>query len=296
MIRFCLFAAAAVPVTLVFSLISLVGGLLRAPAGLHDWVHRWWSRSVLRMAGVRILSEGLEHVEPGAPQVIVANHQSLLDIPALFATLPVSLRFVAKRELSRIPVFAHAMEQAGHIFIERSSLPQAVRRMRAAGRRMKEGRLALGLFPEGTRSPDGRLRSFHKGTFVLAIQTQTRILPVAVEGGSRILSMGGLRLRPGTMHVRCGEPIPLEGLGREDRDRVLERTRRAVAEMLEEIRAGRCEATSRRERRGPAGGVASRAIGDRAGRALLSRRGRYEHLSGAKLGQAGPPAGASAAA
>lgn len=237
MIRFALFAAAAVPLTLVFSLISLVGGLLRAPAGLHDWVHRWWSRILLRIAGVRVHTEGLEHVEPGAPQVIVANHQSILDIPALFATLPVSLRFVAKRELSRVPVFAHAMRQAGHVFIERSSVSQAIRRMREAGRRMKEQRLALGLFPEGTRSPDGRLRSFHKGTFVLAIQTQTRIVPVAVEGGARILPKGEPRLRPGVIHVRCGRPISLEGLGRDDRDRLVERTREAVAGMLEEIRA-----------------------------------------------------------
>lgn len=235
MIRYLLFLGAGVPVTFFFSTVSLVGGLLRAPRELHDWVHRNWSRILLRLAGVRLVTEGTENLERHEAVVVVSNHQSLFDIFALFAALPVSLRFVAKKELDGIPVFSNAMRQAGHVFIDRSDRRQAVRTMRCAGERMREEGLALGLFPEGTRSPDGRLLPFKKGPFVLAIDTQTAIVPVAVEGGGRILPKGRRRLEPRPIHVRCGEVRTLRGLGREDRDELLRRTRERIAGMLEEL-------------------------------------------------------------
>ena len=233
LLRTALLAVVGGPATVFFSLVSLIGGLLHAPRGLHDWVHRTWSRFLLRLAGIRLEIEGLENLRPGREQVIVANHQSLFDILALFAALPVSLRFIAKIELSRIPVFGGAMRQAGHVFIDRSDLRQAIRAMRAAGERMRREGLTLGVFPEGTRSRDGRLQPFKKGSFVLAIETGTRLVPVAVQGGRAILPKGRRLLRPGPMRVRCAPAVELDRLAREDRDSLLEETRSAIAGMLE---------------------------------------------------------------
>lgn len=275
MIRWLVFVAAGVPLTVLFSALAVAGGLAGAPHGFFDWAHRAWSRSLLALAGVRLEVEGLEHLSRDEPQVIVSNHQSLLDIPALLAGLPVSLRFVAKMELSRIPLFAQAMRRCGHVFIDRTRRTQAVEALREAGRRIQEEGLTLGLFPEGTRSPSGDLGRFRRGSFVLAIETQTTLVPVAVHGGPEVLPAEGRRVVPGTLRVRCGEPVELEGMGRDDRDRLLRRTREAIAGMLGELEAdgggevGTAEAVDaghgaggRGRRPGPAacGGPGARAV------------------------------------
>lgn len=238
MIRYVAALAVGVPVTLLFSALAVVGGLARARPGYFDWLHRIWSGLLLAAGGIRVSAEGVEHLDPDAPQVLMANHQSLLDVLALFHALPVSLRFVAKRELGRVPLFGAAMRRSGHVLIDRGNRVQAVEAMRDAGERMKEEGLTLALFPEGTRSPDMELRRFRRGPFVLAIDTGTVLVPVAVDGGPRVLPPGERRVRPGTVHVRCGEPVDLGALDRADRDELLERTRGSVSGMLEEIRRG----------------------------------------------------------
>lgn len=238
MIRWALFFGLGLPITVVFSALAVAGGAVGASTGWYDWIHRTWSRLLLRIGGVEVETGGVAHLHRDRPQVLVVNHQSLLDILALFAALPISLRFVAKHELSRFPVFARAMERAGHVFIDRSRRRQAVRAMRRAGQRMGEEGLSLAIFPEGTRSSDGRLRRFRRGAFSLAIETGADLVPVAVDGGSELLPRGRRRLEPGTLRIRCGETVPLAGREREDRDRVLARTREAIEAMLRELRAG----------------------------------------------------------
>lgn len=237
MIRWLVFYGLGIPVTAFFSALAVVGGLLGAGKGWFDWIHRTWSGIQLRLAGVRVETAGVEHLRREGPQVLAANHQSLLDILALFSSLPVSLRFVAKQELSRWPVFAGAMRRAGHVFIDRTDRRQAVEVMREAGERMGEEGLSLAVFPEGTRSDDGRLARFRRGAFSLAIETGAELVPVAVEGGSEILPRGARRLEPGTIRIRCAEPLSLAGRDREERDRVLRGTREAIEGMLEEMRA-----------------------------------------------------------
>lgn len=232
-IRSALFYVVMVLATAFFSTVAVVGGLFRARKGLYDWVHRNWSRSLLASAGARLSADGLEHVEPDRAQIFVSNHQSGLDIWALMATLPASLRFVAKQELGRIPVFAAACRAAGHVFIDRHNPGDAVPKIRAAGDRMRDEGLSLVMFPEGTRSRDGSLGRFKKGAFALAIETGADIVPVAVDGGGRILTRGSRRVRAGPMTVRCGPRISLADATPEDRDRILEETRGRIGAMLE---------------------------------------------------------------
>jgi len=238
-IRTAWFWIVTVPATAFFSTVSIVGGLMRAPASLHDWVHRNWGRTELWAAGVRTRVRGLENVSHTSPQIFVANHQSIFDIFAILASVPASVRFVAKKELGRIPIFALAMRAAGHVFIDRKDRRGAREAMRVAGERMKRDRLSLGLFPEGTRSPTGSLRAFKRGTFGLAIGTQVPIVPLAVDGGYRVSTRG--RIRAGWMDVSLGAPMPTEGKTAEDRDEVLNAVRREISGMLE---AGRVPASS----------------------------------------------------
>jgi 1-acyl-sn-glycerol-3-phosphate acyltransferase len=238
-IRTAWFWIVTVPATALFSTVSIVGGLIRAPASLHDWVHRNWGRTELWAAGVRIRVRGLENVSHTSPQIFVANHQSIFDIFAILAYVPASVRFVAKKELGRIPIFALAMRAAGHVFIDRKDRRGASEAMLLAGERMQRDRLSLGLFPEGTRSPTGSLREFKRGTFALAIGTQVPIVPLAVDGGYRVSTRG--RIRAGWMDLSLGAPMPTEGKTAEDRDEVLGAVRREISGMLE---AGRVPASS----------------------------------------------------
>lgn len=307
MIRLTAFLAVGLPLTVLFSVLALAGGVVGAGRGWFDWIHRTWSRMLLRLAGTRVEVEGLEALSTGEPQVLVCNHQSLLDIPALFAALPVSLRFVAKVELSRIPVFAGAMRRAGHVFVDREDRDQAIAAMRAAGRRMRAEGLTLGLFPEGTRSRDGRLRPFKKGPFALAVETGTAVVPVALHGGGAILPKGKGRLEPGTLRLRCGRRIEPSDLDRIDRDALRREARDVIASMLRsmgaESRQDACStartgttsapaASDDRRRRGMA------AIQDVRAREILDSRGwptveAEVLLEGGARGRASVPSGAS---
>jgi 1-acyl-sn-glycerol-3-phosphate acyltransferase len=235
-IRAAVFWTVTVLATAFFSLVSMIGGLFRAPRALHDWVHRNWSRSLLWASGTTVEVAGLENVDRERAQIFASNHQSFFDIFALMHVLPVSIRFVAKHELGRIPLLAQAMRAAGHVFIDRGDRTGAVRVMRKAGRRMERENLSLGLFPEGTRSPDGQLQPFKKGTFVLAIETDAPIVPVAVDGGNRILRRGTLQVRPGRIQLRFCRKIATADLTARDRDPVVSHVRGEITSMLSEIR------------------------------------------------------------
>lgn len=233
MIRTGFFFAVTFAATLFFSLASVVAGLVRAPKRWFDWIHRSWARTVLGAAGVTVRARGLEHVQRDRAQVLVANHQSMFDIWALMAEIPASLRFVAKQELARIPVFGSACRAAGHVFIDRSDPARAGDAIRRAGERIHRDGLALVLFPEGTRSADGTLGRFRRGAFALAIEMQAPLVPIAIQGGARILPRGARRIRPGTIELRCAPPIPLRGVTPDERDALAGRTRATIAEMLE---------------------------------------------------------------
>lgn len=237
MIRTVWFFAVTFASTLLFSVLAVGAGLLRAPKGWFDWIHRSWARSLLGAAGVEVRARGLEHVRPHHAQILVANHQSMFDIWALMAEVPVSLRFVAKRELGRIPVFGAACRAAGHVFIDRRDAARASTAIRRAGERMHREGLSLVLFPEGTRSADGALGRFRRGAFALAIEIRAPLVPIAIDGGARIFPRGVRRVRPGTIELRCAPPIPLEKMTSEDRDALVERTRRDVERMLARARA-----------------------------------------------------------
>jgi len=239
LLRTAWFWIVTVPATAFFSTVSIVGGLVRAPASLHDWVHRNWGRTELWAAGVRTTVAGLENVSHTAPQIFVANHQSIFDIFAILAYVPASVRFVAKKELGRIPIFSLAMRTAGHIFIDRQDRRGATEAMRRAGVRMKRYRLSLGLFPEGTRSQTGRLGEFKRGTFALAIETQVPIVPLAVDGGYRVSTRG--QIRASRMVLQLSKPIATEGKTLDDRDEVLSVVRAEISGMLE---AGRAPASN----------------------------------------------------
>lgn len=189
---------------------------------------RRWSGGILRLAGTRVILEGTEHLL-GGPQVLVANHESFFDVFALATYLPVDYRFVAKEELGRIPVFGHAWKTCGHISIKREDRTAAVGALDEAGRRIRNENISVIIFPEGTRSPTGELQRFKKGAFVLALQMGIPIVPMGIVGSRHVLPKSGWPVRKGTIHIRIGPPMPVEGLKMGDRDVLMQEAWNRIA-------------------------------------------------------------------
>jgi 1-acyl-sn-glycerol-3-phosphate acyltransferase len=197
---------------------------------------RWaWGPGLLRAAGGRLEVAGLENVDRSRPFFFAANHQSLLDIPVLFAALPVPVLFVAKRELGRVPFLGWFMKAMGMVLITRDDRKEAVRSVEAAAERLRQGWSLLS-FPEGTRTRDGRVQRFKTATFAAAIAAGVPIVPIALEGTGRSLPRDTLRTRPGRIHVAVGEPIPTAGLSRDDRAALARRTQERVESLLAGLR------------------------------------------------------------
>ena len=192
---------------------------------------RRWASAILRAARVQVELEGFEHLPEGTPAVLVANHESWFDVFALAAHLPVEYRFVAKKELASIPVFGSAWRACRHVSIDRSDRTAAIRSLEVARESVHADGVVMVMFPEGTRSTTSEMLPFKKGAFVLALQLGVPVIPVGISGSRPIMPKGAIRVRPGTVKVRVGEPIPVEGMGERDRNRLLAQVRSAVEEL-----------------------------------------------------------------
>jgi len=195
-------------------------------------VARGWAAIILIMLGVRIEVTGREHL-PSGPAVYAANHGSALDIPILFGCLPVSFRIVYKKSLSAIPFLGWYLFLAGHIAVDRGNAFRAKRTLADAAERVRGG-TSLAVFPEGTRSPDARVRLFKRGTFLLAISSGVPIVPVSLVGVKRVVPRGIRTLRPGTVGVRIHAPVATSDRSPDQAE--------ALAEQVRGIVVAGCEA------------------------------------------------------
>jgi 1-acyl-sn-glycerol-3-phosphate acyltransferase len=214
--------------TVVCGTISLLGSLFDAQGRWQHACARTWSWLILRTSGIRVRVEGLDHVNPNATAIYCVNHQSAMDIPVLFVNLPVQFRFVAKRSLFNIPFMGWHLRRSGHIAVDRDRPRQAMLSMKRVAQEIKEGKSVL-LFPEGHRSRDGQLLPFKAGSFYIAILAGVPIVPITINGTSKVL-------RPDTYHVRSGQtemivhpPISTQGLTSRDVDALAEKVRGIIA-------------------------------------------------------------------
>jgi 1-acyl-sn-glycerol-3-phosphate acyltransferase len=195
---------------------------------------RVWAAVLLWLAGIRLKVEGHEHLPAaGQPVIFVGNHQSNFDILSYFVGLPLQFRWMAKAELFKVPLFGLAMRRSGYISIERSDRRKAMKSMGAAAERIRGGTSVV-IFPEGTRSADGRLQEFKKGGFLIALKAQVPIVPVAISGSWNVMHKGDLKFRPGTIRLRILPRIETAALTNKDTGALMERVRNCLAESIEE--------------------------------------------------------------
>lgn len=218
-------AAIVIAVTMpVFALIIGLSG--ERPAA--EWALRTWCRIILFVSGARVIFRELQPLDRSKSYVFISNHTSNMDVPAILATTPEPIRFIAKRELSRVPVFGWAAARMGHVFIDRRDSHGAARAIR---RRIARGLSGVGLFffAEGTRSTTDELLPFKKGAAIAALETGLACVPIGVAGAREVLAPKGLSLfRPGPIAVVFGNVIPLEGHTVDGRDALVAEQRAGV--------------------------------------------------------------------
>jgi 1-acyl-sn-glycerol-3-phosphate acyltransferase len=166
---------------------------------------RLWSPSALWVAGVRP-DVRAPHGFPAGPAIYASNHESALDVWLLLCTIPRNVRFIAKRELFRIPILGWYLALARFISVDRRDRAQAIAALRRAGQTIREG-TSLIVFPEGTRSVDGTVHPFKKGPFVVAMEAGVPVVPVAISGAAALIPKGKWEVRAGMARVLVGEPV-----------------------------------------------------------------------------------------
>ena len=186
-----------------------------------------WSWLLCRLNFMKVTVLGREHADPEASYIIMSNHQSHFDVLAFYGHWGRQFRWVIKEELRRIPGLGWYCQAGGHVFVDRSSRERAIESLRAARPLLKDG-VSVMLFPEGTRSRDGRLQEFKKGGFMMALDLGLPILPVSITGTRHVAPSGSIRMLPGRVQIQVHPPVDPADYGVERRDELMARVREVI--------------------------------------------------------------------
>ncbi|MDH3517397.1 MAG: 1-acyl-sn-glycerol-3-phosphate acyltransferase [Acidimicrobiia bacterium] len=224
----------ALPRTILTLLSGLVATLIYAPLAwivghrdpssrTVDKIVRSWAQVWLRAGGVRMIVTGADKVDTSVSHVVVANHLSNFDIMVCFAAIPLPIRYLAKKELFKIPILAPAMRAIGIVEVDRQARSAALASINEQSARVIERGHSLIIYPEGTRSRSSDIAPFKKGAFTMAVTAGMPVLPVTIHGAWEAWKPESLMVYGGTVHVVFDEAIPTVGLGRSDVDGLRDR-------------------------------------------------------------------------
>ncbi len=224
--------------TVVLGTIAMVLAFINPKMHLITLVMRAWGRVVLFLVAIRVDVEGAELLDPQGSYMLVSNHQSAIDPPIHLAYLPVSVRFLTKKELFRFPIFGQAMRAVGMVEIDRSVHGAAHRSINRQVARVMDMEKSLIIYPEGTRTADGGLRPFKKGAFRIAVDNGLPIVPLTLHKAFEAWPPTSRVCFGGRVKVVIHEPIPTEGLGSADLNDLSDRVRTVIGDTLTRLQAG----------------------------------------------------------
>ena len=215
---------------LPLSIIALLSTPLDRTGRTFHTMSRTWSHFILWLFRIKVETKGADLIDPSQHYVYISNHASAFDIPAVVVGIPDDIRFVLKKELTRIPIWGWALRYGHYIVIDRSRARDALKSLEEAAERMRNGASVI-LFAEGTRTRDGKLQPFKRGAFTLAVKAGIPIIPVTINNTFKILPKGSLRVNPARIELVFGKPIMTSSVdGREGEQRLIEQVRQTIKE------------------------------------------------------------------
>jgi len=228
-LRAVLFSAPAVIIlTIGMAVISHICSLWDHAGKTQHRLARLWARMLLAVSFVRATVHGAERLDPDTSYVVVANHSSYMDIPALYSALPLELRFFAKKGLFSIPLLGWHLRRAGHLPVVRDDARASLKSMSEGAKLMRERGISVLLFPEGGRTKEG-MRPFKEGAAYIAIKAGVPVIPVGLVNMRSVLPMNSWLLRPASVEIQVGEPIDTSAMTLHDRGRLNEILQERVA-------------------------------------------------------------------
>jgi len=230
---YCLIDPAIVLATLIMGILSLLASAFDRSGRTQHAVARAWARMLLAISGVKVRVEGLEKLRADSSYVLVANHTSYMDTPAVLAHIPLQFRFFAKKGLFRIPLLGGHLRRAGHLPVVRENPRASLKSLSDGARLVRERGISVVVFPEGGRSPE-HLREFKEGAAYLAIKAGVAAVPVGIIGTRQVLPMGSIHVRPHPVTLRIGDPVSTEGMKPDARGALTRTLRRKVAGLTGE--------------------------------------------------------------
>ena len=204
--RTLLFFLILVPIMIIGMSLSLLINLFDRTGNSFHRIAAWWGRFSAKLFGISIETIGSENYSANQHYPVISNHAGMADIPLLLGTMKLNLRFVAKEELGKIPIFGWALKQAGYIMIRRGQNRDALKSLLDAAETLKNGR-SIHIFPEGTRSETGEMLPFKRGAFLVAQKGGAPILPVTIIGSHLITPKKSLKIHKGKIRIIIGKPI-----------------------------------------------------------------------------------------
>ncbi len=218
--------------TIFFGIYGMVLAVISPPAAI-KYAVRPWARMIMFTAGVKLDVKGLENIPP-EPSIIMYNHQSVFDIFAYMAVLPIDWKAVMKKEVGDMPFIGWVARIAGHYFVARDGSERDTKEVKKIVSGIKSGPSVL-IAPEGTRGKEGNLLPFQKGGFFIAMLAGVPVVPMVITGGLDIMPRGSKVLRPGTMKIRILPPIDVRNLpsGRAGREELMRIVRSRMEEVLD---------------------------------------------------------------
>jgi len=232
MIRSALLVMIAMAVTAFMSTCAFLFPLLSPGENQVHKIASLWARILLWLANTSVEVIGREHVRTDRPHIFIANHQSDFDILIVLAHIPGQFRWIAKKELFKIPIFGTAMRNAGYIELDRQNHERALKSLAEAAQKIREGKSVV-TFPEGTRSKDGTVKPFKQGMFHLAIDSGVPIVPISIIGAGEIMPKRSLNVKPGRITMVIDRPVEVTGYTKETRGELIERVRNIIIGNLE---------------------------------------------------------------
>lgn len=204
--QFLIMAPLLAVLTALAAILTTIGSLLGGGRFWGYWPAHLWARAFCVLCLVKVSVEGRGNINRGTSYVFVANHQGAFDIFSIYGYLNHDFRWMMKKGLERIPLVGYSCKVSGHIYVDNSS-PGATRRtMAEAEKRLRDG-MSVVVFPEGSRTRDGRMHRFHRGAYMLAMEFSLPVVPITIDGAYDILPRGAWLPRPGHIKLTIHKPI-----------------------------------------------------------------------------------------